>query len=129
MTAEFAQRLVKLRDHVASLYGEDLAQDIVIRMILNPSLNDLQVLTKAKWLFRSELKRERWFVPIADEQIEFYLGFDDFDRVNAWIELRRLCKKSARVVKIVKVELGLYVVSRQRESFVRAVNREEGESL
>ena len=128
MTKELEERLVGLRDRVALLYDEDLAQEMFIRMVLNPELTDSQVLTKAKWLSRDNIRRESRYVLITEETIDSVWNYDDTDRIHARIELQRLYKKSKRIVKLIRVELGLYVISRQRESFVRAVNRvEEGE--
>jgi len=130
VTEEQETRLVGLRNHVALLYGEDLAQEMVIRMILRPELNDLQVLTKAKWLFRNTLKRESWYVQINQEEMDSLLNYNDIERVHAGIELLRLYKKSQRIVTLIRVELGLLTLARSRMSEIRAINRnEEQESL
>ena len=116
-------RIVGLRDHVALLYGEDLAQEMVIRMILRPKLDDLQVLTKAKWLFRDGLKRESHCVLVDGEYLDTVLNYDDTDRIHARIELQRLYNKSKRIVKIIRVELGLLALSSSRRSAIRSINR------
>ena len=130
MTEALETRLVGLRDRVALLYGEDLAQEMAIRIILRPELNDQQVLTKAKWLFQDNLRKESWFVPVDDGQIETHWGYDDTERIHARIELQHLYNKSKRIVKIIRVELGLLTLSSSRRSVIRAINRnEERESL
>ena len=130
MTEALETRLVGLRDRVALLYGEDLAQEMVIRMILSPELDDLQVLTKAKWLFLDNLRKESRCVQVNQDQIDALWNFDDIDRIHARIELQRLYNKSKRIVKIIRVELGLLVLSSSRRSVIRAINRnEERESL
>ncbi|KKL91705.1 hypothetical protein LCGC14_1891980 [marine sediment metagenome] len=135
MTQEFEVRLVELCNRVALHYGEDMGQEIAIRMILNPELDDPQLMQKAKWLSRNTAKRESRCIPVdfefAEEVMEIrvwaHYGFEE--RMFARIELRRLCEKSKRIVKLVKVELGLCTVSRQRESYVRAVNRNKERKL
>ena len=125
MTEEQETRLVGLRNRVALLYGEDLAQEMVIRMILKPKLNDPQVLTKAKWLFRDTLKRESRFVQVNQEEMDNLLNYDDTERIHAGIELLRLYKKSQRIVTLIRVELGLLTLARSRMSEIRTINRSE----
>ena len=125
MTEVLEIRLVGLRNRVALLYGEDLAQDMVIRMISKPELNDLQVLTKAKWLFRDILRRESWYVQIDQEEMDNLLNYDDTERIHAGIELLRLYKKSQRIVTLIRVELGLLTLARSRMSEIRTINRNE----
>ena len=130
MTEALETRLVGLRNRVALLYGEDLAQEMVIRMILSPELDDQQGLTKAKWLFRNTLKRESRYVQIGQEEMDNLLNYDDTERVHAGIELLRLYKKSQRIVTLIRVELGLLTLARSRMSEIRTINRnEEQESL
>ncbi len=129
MTEEQETRLVGLRDHVALLYGEDLAQDMVIRMILRPELDDLQILTKAKWLFRDGLRKESHCVLLDGEHWDLVLHYDDTNRVHARIELQRLYKKSKRIVKIIRVELGLMALSSSRRSAIHIINRNEERKL
>ena len=129
MTAEQEIRLVRLRDRVALLYGEDLAQEMAIRLILAPELSDLQVLTKAKWLFRNILKRESWCVQIDQEEMDSLLNYEDTERIHAGIELLRLYKKSQRIVTLIRVELGLLTLARSRMSEIRTINRNEEQEL
>ncbi|KKN66125.1 hypothetical protein LCGC14_0474150 [marine sediment metagenome] len=130
MTEALETRLVGLRNRVALLYGEDLAQEMVIRMILSPELNDQQVLTKAKWLFLDNLRKEPWCVQVDQDEMDALWNFDDTDRIHARIELQHLYNKSKRIVKIIRVELGLLALSSSRRSVIRAINRnEERESL
>ena len=130
MTKERETRLVGLRNRVALLYGEDLAQEMAIRMILSPELDDQQVLTKAKWLFLDDLRKESRCVQVDQDQMDALWNFDDVERVHARIELQRLYNKSKRIVKIIRVELGLLALSSSRRSVIRAINRnKERESL
>ena len=124
------KRIVRLRNIVASLYNADLGQEIAIRMILNPDLTDLQVITKAKWLFRNQAKSESRYVLIDDEQLGLLWNRNDTNRIHAGIELRRLMGKHERVAKLAKVVLGCYTLSRNRECVIRSINRDqERESL
>ena len=124
------RRIVRLRNLVASLYNVDLGQEMVIRMILNPELTDLQVMTKAKWLFRNRVKSESRYVLMDDEELGMLWNRDDTNRIHAGIELRRLMSKHERVAKLVKVMLGRSVLSRVRICVIRSINRDqEQESL
>ena len=130
MTEEQEIRLVRLRDRVAPQFGEDMAQEMVIRMILNPGLTDLQVITKAKWLFRNRVKNESRYVLMDNEQLGILWNCDDTNRIHAGIELRRLMNKHQRIAKLVKVMLGRGVLSRVRVCVIRSLNRDqEQESL
>ncbi len=125
------KRIVRLRNLVASLYDADLGQELVIRMILNPELDDLAVLTKAKWLFRNRLRDESHYVWMDDdEELGLLHNHDDTNRIHAGIELHRLISKYERVGKLVKIALGCYTLSGARKSIMRARNRQqEPESL
>ena len=125
------KRLVGLRDRVALQFDEDMAQEMVIRMILSPELTDLQVMTKAKWLFRNRTKSESRYVWMDDdERLGLLHNHDDTNRIHAGIELRRLMSKHERVAKLVKVMLGRGVLSRVRICVIRSINRDqERESL
>ena len=124
------KRLVGLRNRVALQFGEDMAQEMVIRMILNPGLTDLQVTTKAKWLFRNHIKSESRYILMDDEQLGALWNCNDTNRIHAGIELRRLMNKHERIAKLVKVVLGRCTLSRVRISTIRSINRDqERESL
>ena len=124
------KRIVRLRNLVASLYDADLGQELVIRMILNPELNDLAVLTKAKWLFRNRLRDESHYVLMDDEELGLLHNRNDTNQIHAGIELHRLINKYERVGKLVKIALGCYTLSGARKSIMRARNRQqEPESL
>ena len=124
------KRIVRLRNIVASLYNADLGQEIAIRMILNPGLTDLQVITKAKWLFRNRVKSESRYILMDDEELGKLWNRNDTNRIHAGIELRRLMSKHERVAKLVKVMLGRSVLSRVRICVIRSINRnQERESL
>ena len=130
MTKELEGRLVGLCNRVALQFGEDMAQEMVIRMILNPGLTDLQVITKAKWLFRNRVKSESRYVLMDDEELGKLWNCNDTNRIHAGIELRRLMSKYERVEKLVKVVFGRWNLSPVRKSVIRARNREqERESL
>ena len=119
------RRIVRLRNLVASLYNADLGQEIAIRVILNPGLDDFAVLTKARWLFRNGLRDESHFVSMDDEEIGLLHNHDDTNRIHAGIELHRLINKYERVGKLVKIALGCYTLSGGRKSIIRARNREQ----
>ena len=133
MTEALETKLVRLRDRVALQFGkdgEDMAQEMVIRMILSPELTDLQVMTKAKWLFRNRVKSESRYVLMDDEELGKLWSCNDTNRIHAGIELRRLMGKHERVAKLVKVMLGRSVLSRVRICVIRSINRDqEPESL
>ena len=124
------KRLVGLRNRVALQFGEDMAQEMVIRMISNPGLTDLQVMTKAKWLFHNRIRSESRYVLMDDEELGKLWNRDDTNRIHARIELLRLLRKYIRVAKLIRVELGIGSLSPTRRSVIRSINRDqERESL
>ncbi len=125
MTEEAETRLVGLRNRVALLYGEDHAQDMFILMLLTPDLTDLQILTKAKWTFRDNLRRESRYLLVEAEFMDMVNYRDDIERIHARIELQRLYNKSQRIVTLIRAELGLLTLARSRMSEIRTINRNE----
>ena len=117
------ENLLTLRSRVASLYGEDIAQRTMIR-VLSKEYRDYWfekelLIARREWQ-RQEKQRLR-FVSFEtnNEEFESLCSYEDDDRISAWVELMDLCYGSANVAKLVKIELGIKKVTRFHESVLK----------
>lgn len=112
--------LHQLRDLIARLYGEDIAQDSMVRILSREY--------RENW-FRKELRwaRKQW--KLEEMQARGLVSFDeeafpkpdDTDRILSWIELREKSQTNLAFRRLMLIELGVnpmpynVTISRLRE--------------
>ncbi len=108
--------LVKLRDDIASQFGEDIAQDMVIRALERPWLTPQNVVRKAKWRWLSTLRIFNKRVSWNQESMDTQLSYNGTDRIMAYIDLKREVNSGFAAAYLALIEMGLVV----RNKFVEA---------
>ncbi|KKK90886.1 hypothetical protein LCGC14_2718510 [marine sediment metagenome] len=109
--------LLQLRKLVAVLYGEDTAQDTMVRVLSRKYREHWfkreLFIAKRKW--QQKLKRENLLKPFDETEI---LQEDDTERILSWIELRARASKEPDFLRLMLIELGIQPVA-HRASMTR----------
>jgi len=112
--------LHQLRNLIARLYGEDIAQDSMVR-ILSREYRENWFKKEMRWArkqWKLEEMRERSLEPFDDE-ITHRAG--DTERILTWIELRQRSQTNAAFMRLMLIEFGVQpmpynvTISRLRE--------------
>ena len=97
--------LHQLRELIARLYGEDIAQDSMVR-ILSREYRENWFKKEMRWArkqWKLEEMRLRCVEPFDEETFH---RTDDTDRILAWIDLRKGCRTKPTFLRLALIETG-----------------------